>query len=104
MASVRLENLCKNFGAVRAVDGVSLEIPDGELMVLVGPSGCGKSTLLRLIAGLEDVSDGRIVIDGTPEELRADRDVQEFYLGLGSSGEASYREAKRYRRKRRWLS
>jgi branched-chain amino acid transport system ATP-binding protein len=47
---------------------------------------------------------GRIVIDGTPEELRADRDVQEFYLGLGSSGEASYREAKRYRRKRRWLS
>ena len=47
---------------------------------------------------------GRIVIDGTPDELRADRDVQEFYLGLGSSAEASYRQAKRYRRKRRWLS
>ena len=47
---------------------------------------------------------GRIVIDGTPEALRADRDVQEFYLGLGSGGEASYRQAKRYRRKRRWLS
>ncbi|MGB0588289.1 MAG: ABC transporter ATP-binding protein [Myxococcota bacterium] len=47
---------------------------------------------------------GRIVIDGTPDELRDDRDVQEFYLGLGSSAESSYREAKRYRRKRRWLS
>jgi branched-chain amino acid transport system ATP-binding protein len=47
---------------------------------------------------------GRIVIDGTPDELRDDRDVQEFYLGVGSSAEASYRDAKRYRRKRRWLS
>lgn len=63
MASVRLEYLCKNFGAVRAVDGVSLEIPDGELMVLVGPSGCGKSTLLRLVAGLEDATSGGIFLD-----------------------------------------
>ena len=47
---------------------------------------------------------GRIVIDGSPETLRSDRDVQEFYLGMGSSAEASYRNAKRYRRKRRWLS
>ena len=67
MASVRLDNLCKNFGPVRAVDGVSLEIPDGELMVLVGPSGCGKSTLLRLVAGLEEPSGGGIFLD--------DRDV-----------------------------
>ena len=64
MASVRLDNLCKNFGAVRAVDGVSLEIPDGELMVLVGPSGCGKSTLLRLVAGLEDATSGGVFLDG----------------------------------------
>ncbi len=63
MASVRLDNLCKNFGAVRAVDGVSLEIPDGELMVLVGPSGCGKSTLLRLVAGLEEATSGGIFLD-----------------------------------------
>ena len=63
MASVRLDNLCKNFGAVLAVDGVSLEIPDGELMALVGPSGCGKSTLLRLIAGLEEVTSGNIFLD-----------------------------------------
>ncbi len=67
MASVRLDNLFKNFGSVRAVDGVSLEIPDGELMVLVGPSGCGKSTLLRLIAGLEEATGGGIFLD--------DRDV-----------------------------
>jgi len=63
MASVRLDNLCKDFGPVRAVDGVSLEIPDGELMVLVGPSGCGKSTLLRLIAGLEEATSGGIFLD-----------------------------------------
>lgn len=63
MASVRLDNLYKNFGAVRAVDGVSLEIPDGELMVLVGPSGCGKSTLLRLVAGLEEATSGGIFLD-----------------------------------------
>ena len=67
MASVRIDNLCKNFGAVRAVDGVNLEIPDGELMVLVGPSGCGKSTLLRLVAGLEEATSGSIFLD--------DRDV-----------------------------
>ncbi|MBC8243259.1 MAG: ATP-binding cassette domain-containing protein [Verrucomicrobia bacterium] len=67
MASVRLDNLCKHFGPVRAVDRVSLEIPDGELMVLVGPSGCGKSTLLRLVAGLEEPSGGGIYLD--------DRDV-----------------------------
>ena len=63
MASVRLDNLCKDFGPVRAVDGVSLEIPDGELMVLVGPSGCGKSTLLRLIAGLEEATSGNVFLD-----------------------------------------
>ena len=63
MASVRLDNICKKFGAVRAVDRVSIEIPDGELMVLVGPSGCGKSTLLRLIAGLEEATSGCIFID-----------------------------------------
>ena len=63
MASVRLDNLCKSFGSVRAVDGVSLKIPDGELMVLVGPSGCGKSTLLRLVAGLEEATSGGIFLD-----------------------------------------
>ena len=52
MAEIRLAEVTKSFGAVTAVDGVSLDIQDGEFLVLVGPSGCGKSTLLRMIAGL----------------------------------------------------
>ena len=62
MAGVTLEEVGKRFGSVTAVDDVSLEIGDGEFLVLVGPSGCGKSTLLRMIAGLEEVSGGKIAI------------------------------------------
>ncbi len=62
MAEIRLAGVTKMFGGVTAVDDVSLEIADGEFLVLVGPSGCGKSTLLRMIAGLEDVSGGEIFI------------------------------------------
>ncbi|HEY2073711.1 MAG TPA: sn-glycerol-3-phosphate ABC transporter ATP-binding protein UgpC [Gaiellaceae bacterium] len=65
MAGIVLEGVSKVFGAgVVAVDDVSLEIESGEFLVLVGPSGCGKSTLLRMIAGLEDATDGTITIDG----------------------------------------
>ena len=65
MAGIVLDRVTKVFGAdVVAVDDVSLEIGDGEFMVLVGPSGCGKSTVLRLIAGLEDVTDGEVYVDG----------------------------------------
>jgi multiple sugar transport system ATP-binding protein len=60
VARISLENLGKRFGSVEAVRGVSLEIVEGEFVVLVGPSGCGKSTTLRMIAGLEDVTDGTI--------------------------------------------
>jgi multiple sugar transport system ATP-binding protein len=60
---VRVEHVSKVFdGGVTAVDDVSLEIADGEFMVLVGPSGCGKTTLLRMIAGLEQVSSGRVIL------------------------------------------
>jgi multiple sugar transport system ATP-binding protein len=65
VAAISIRHLTKRFsGGVTAVDDVSLEIEDGEFMVLVGPSGCGKSTLLRMIAGLEESSDGTIVIGG----------------------------------------
>ena len=60
MASVRIVNAKKNFGAVKVIRGVDIDIADGEFVVLVGPSGCGKSTLLRMIAGLEEVSGGEI--------------------------------------------
>ncbi|AJY45257.1 ABC transporter ATP-binding protein [Martelella endophytica] len=64
MGSIRLENVSKRFGEHAVIPGIDLEINEGEFVVFVGPSGCGKSTLLRLIAGLEDVSGGRILIDG----------------------------------------
>jgi len=77
MAGVTLSGVTKRFGTVVAVDTVDLEIRDGEFMVLVGPSGCGKSTLLRMIAGLEEITEGtieighRVVNDVAPK----DRDI-----------------------------
>jgi multiple sugar transport system ATP-binding protein len=62
MASVSIRSVKKNFGEVPILHGVDIEIKDGSFTVLVGPSGCGKSTLLRMIAGLEEVSDGEILI------------------------------------------
>ncbi|TIT70782.1 MAG: ABC transporter ATP-binding protein, partial [Mesorhizobium sp.] len=77
MASVTLQHVEKDYGSLRILHGVDLEIADGEFVVLVGPSGCGKSTLLRMIAGLEEVSGGeirigeRLVNDVAPK----DRDI-----------------------------
>jgi spermidine/putrescine transport system ATP-binding protein len=62
-AQVRLFDLTKRFGQVRAVDGISLTIPAGSFFALLGPSGCGKTTTLRMIGGLEDPTDGRILLD-----------------------------------------
>ena len=65
MGKITLSHVNKTFGDVAVIPDINLTIEDGEFVVFVGPSGCGKSTLLRLIAGLEDVSAGRIDIDGT---------------------------------------
>jgi multiple sugar transport system ATP-binding protein len=78
MAEITLEHVTKAFsGGVLAVDDVNLTIEDGEFMVLVGPSGCGKSTLLRMIAGLEEITDGSIIIGGraVTELPPPDRDI-----------------------------
>ncbi|MDD9746880.1 MULTISPECIES: ABC transporter ATP-binding protein [Marinovum] len=66
MADVRLDSLSKSYGKLDVIKDVSLDIKDGEFVVLIGPSGCGKSTLLRMIAGLESISSGRLDIGGAP--------------------------------------
>ncbi|MFD1343055.1 ABC transporter ATP-binding protein [Litorisediminicola beolgyonensis] len=64
MTQVSLRNVTKRFGTFTAVDGVSVDIPDGSFVCLLGPSGCGKTTLLRMIAGLEDLSEGELMVGG----------------------------------------
>src|SRR5437762_2463319 len=71
MAAVSFQELRKNFGSTQVLHGISLEIADGEFMVLVGPSGCGKSTLLRMLAGLEDITAGSIAFDEPLSNLDA---------------------------------
>ncbi|MGE7368828.1 ABC transporter ATP-binding protein [Neorhizobium sp. NPDC001467] len=77
MATVNIQNIAKRFGAVEVIRDLSVDIADGEFVVLVGPSGCGKSTLLRMVAGLEEVSGGAIRIG--PREVShlpaRDRDI-----------------------------
>ena len=77
MASLSIEKLTKTFGEGRVVDDVSVEVADGEFIVLVGPSGCGKSTPLRMIAGLEGIDGGTIRIGGREVNSLhpADRDI-----------------------------
>ena len=77
MGELLLENLSKNFDTVAAVKEVSLSIHDGEFVVLLGPSGCGKTTTLRMIAGLEEITGGKIYLDGRllNDVLPGDRDI-----------------------------
>ena len=77
MASVSLKKLVKYYGDSLVVQGIDLEIAHNEFVALVGPSGCGKSTTLRMIAGLEDISDGEVLIDGevVNELAPKDRDI-----------------------------
>ena len=62
MSGLQLQQVIKRYGATQVIHGVDLEIEDGEFCVFVGPSGCGKSTLLRMVAGLEETSEGHISI------------------------------------------
>src|ERR1700755_583052 len=64
MAGLKLQNIVKRFGQTEVLHGVSLQIEDGEFVVFVGPSGCGKSTMLRIIAGLEEATEGEVWIGG----------------------------------------
>src|SRR6195952_856418 len=78
MAGIKLEDITKRYDdGCEAVKGLSLDISDGEFLILVGPSGCGKSTALRMVAGLEDISGGSLIIDGEVVNDRApkDRDI-----------------------------
>ena len=75
MSKVELKNISKVFpDGVRAVDAVTITIENEEFVVLVGPSGCGKSTTLRMIAGLEDITSGELLIDGELMNYREPRD------------------------------
>jgi multiple sugar transport system ATP-binding protein len=75
MAAIELKNIVKQYGdGFQAVNDVSLDIADGEFMILVGPSGCGKSTLLRMIVGLEDITSGDMMIGGERVNEKAPRD------------------------------
>ena len=64
MGRVSLRNVRKSFGTVDVIKGIDLDVDDGEFLVFVGPSGCGKSTMLRMIAGLESIDGGDLMIDG----------------------------------------
>ncbi len=77
MATVTLKNLRKSFGATDVIHGIDMEIADGEFIVIVGPSGCGKSTLLRMVAGLETVTAGEVLIGGerANDKEPMDRDI-----------------------------
>ncbi len=95
MAAIQLEHVTKAFaGGVRAVDDVSLSIADGEFLVLVGPSGCGKSTLLRMIAGLEETTEGTISIgDVDVTDLEPpDRDIAMVFQNYALYPHMSVRE------------
>ncbi len=77
MATIDLQNIRKSYGKTQVIHGVNASIADGELIVIVGPSGCGKSTLLRMVAGLEEVTEGELRIDGrrVNDEEPKDRDI-----------------------------
>jgi multiple sugar transport system ATP-binding protein len=87
MATIELTKLIKRYGKVEAVKGIDLAIADGEFVVFVGPSGCGKSTTLRMIAGLEEISDGTLKIG---EEIVNERDPKQRNIAMVFQNYAIY--------------
>jgi len=89
MAVVRLVNLTKRYpgGERLAVEGVSIDVGDGEFVALLGPSGCGKSTTLRMVAGLEAITEGEIYIDDrlVNKVSAKDRDIAMVFLWVPKS-------------------
>lgn len=85
MAHVRLKNLSKRWGRMVAVDAIDLDVADGEFLVLLGPSGCGKTTTMRMVAGLEEISQGEVWIgDRMVNKLEPkDRDIAMVFQGYG---------------------
>ncbi|MFN4062469.1 MAG: ABC transporter ATP-binding protein [Paracoccus hibiscisoli] len=85
MAEVTIQNVKKAYGSTQVIHGIDVQITDGAFVVLVGPSGCGKSTLLRIIAGLEDVTEGAILIGGQEVNDMApkDRDIAMVFQNYG---------------------
>jgi sn-glycerol 3-phosphate transport system ATP-binding protein len=98
MATVTLENLKKSFGKTEVIHGVSIDIADGEFIVIVGPSGCGKSTLLRMVAGLETVTEGEVRIGdrGVNDLEPMDRDIAMVFQNYALYPHMSVRENMAY--------
>ena len=87
MATVTLRNVKKSFGSTEVIHGIDVEIADGEFVVIVGPSGCGKSTLLRMVAGLETITSGEVLING---ELANDKEPMDRDIAMVFQNYALY--------------
>lgn len=98
MATLSVSNVKKRFGKTEVIHGVSVDVSDGEFIVIVGPSGCGKSTLLRMVAGLETVSEGEIFIDEkmVNDKEPMDRDIAMVFQNYALYPHMSVRENMAY--------
>ncbi len=98
MATLKIDNVKKRFGRTEVIHGVSIDVADGEFIVIVGPSGCGKSTLLRMVAGLETLSDGNIYINDSVvnDKEPMDRDIAMVFQNYALYPHMSVRENMAY--------